>query len=456
MRAGRTCRAWRAPLARRLGELGGELDLILISTPGGAEAGALGNRLWAEVGGAFDAGHHAGRGALHGPRRYLWGLASGAAAGVAQILLPYFNLANIVMLFLLAVVFTAWRYGRGPDALSATVNVAVFDFLFVPPRFSFAVTDAQYLLTFVAMLATGILIGSLTARLRYQIKAATLREEREQSLYEMVRELSGALMRNQVAEICGRAVERSFRAGLPEGLDIGIAQWAYDHGEPAGMGTDTLPSSPLLYLPLWAPMRVRGVLAVAPQVPRWLMVPDQRRQPETFATLVAIALERVHYVEVAQDALVKMESERLRNSLLSALSHDLRTPLTAQIGMADSIAGALAPGPGADGPANLALTRELAQAMRENAGRIGQLVNNLLDMARLESGEVKLRKAWQPLEEVVGSALRLCGAALERQHLRIDLPAGLPLVEFDAVLIERVLCNLLENAAKYCPPGSHI
>ncbi|MCS6765069.1 MAG: DUF4118 domain-containing protein [Candidatus Protistobacter heckmanni] len=280
----------RAPLARRLGELGGELDLILISTPGGAEAGALGNRLWAEVDGAFDAGHHAGRGALHGPRPYLWGLASGAAAaGVAQILLPYFDLANIVMLFLLAVVFTAWRYGRGPAALSATVNVAVFDFFFVPPRFSFAVTDAQYLLTFVAMLATGILIGQLTARLRYQLKAATLREKRAQSLYEMARELSGALMRDQVAEICGRAVERSFRAGaalvlpdsaerleaapttpagLPEGLDIGIAQWAYDHGEPAGMGTDTLPSSPLLYLPLWAPMRVRGVLAVAPQVPR--------------------------------------------------------------------------------------------------------------------------------------------------------------------------------------------
>ncbi|MCS6763942.1 MAG: GAF domain-containing protein [Candidatus Protistobacter heckmanni] len=158
------------------------------------------------------------------------------------------------------------------------------------------------------------------------------------------------------------------------------------------MGTDTLPSSQLLYLPLWAPMRVRGVLAVAPQVPRWLMVPDQRRQLETFATLVAIALERVHYVEVTQDALVKMESERLRNSLLSALT----------------------PGPGADGPANLALARELAQAMRENAGRIGQLMNNPLDMARLESGEVKLRKAWQPLEEVVGSALQLCGAALGR------------------------------------------
>ncbi|HEY9029078.1 MAG TPA: ATP-binding protein, partial [Burkholderiaceae bacterium] len=233
------------------------------------------------------------------------------------------------------------------------------------------------------------------------------------------------------------------------GVDASLANWALSHGEAAGQGTGTLPASAMLYVPLKAPMRVRGVVALALRNPQRLAVPEQRRLLDTFASLLAIALERIHYVAVAQSTTVQMESERLRNALLGAISHDLRTPLAALAGMADSLrltAPPLAPA-----------HAEIAERLREAALRLNALVNNLLDMARLESGNVALNLQWQPLEEVVGSALRGLPVLAGRSHpVRVQLPPDLPLLQFDAVLIERVLANLLENAAKYTPAGSAI
>jgi two-component system sensor histidine kinase KdpD len=225
-----------------------------------------------------------------------------------------------------------------------------------------------------------------------------------------------------------------------------VADWCFRHGQPAGLGTATLAAQPWHYVPLQAPMRVRGVLALAPAQARWLLIPEQAQQLDTLARQIAIALERVHYVEVAQQAVVEMESERLRSALLGAISHDVRTPLTALIALAESLQTLPE---GAD-------ARQAARAIVAQAHQLHALVSNLLDMARLESGiaagAVNLRRDWQSVEEVVGSAIRSARPALADMAVRTALPVDLPLVEFDAVLIERVLVNLLENAAKYGAP----
>ncbi|SFB20446.1 two-component system, OmpR family, sensor histidine kinase KdpD [Collimonas sp. OK607] len=404
---------------------------------------------------------------------YLWALAVCVLVTLlATPILPFFDLANIVMLYLLAEVLIAIRFGRGPAIFVALLSIASFDFFFVPPRFSFAVSDFQYLLTFGVMLAVGLTITHLTAGLRYQARIASDREARSRALFEFARALSGVLQTEQIFETSRLFLQRSFQAktlllipddagrlqmpavipddvaNVASALDMGIAQWAFDNASSAGIGTDTLPASSYLYLPLVAPMRTRGVLVILPYSRRWILIPEQQQQLYTFATLTAIALERVHYVEVAQDALVRMESERLRNSLLSALSHDLRTPLTALIGLSESLV--------LSKPPLQQHQQVLAGALHSEMLRMSALVTNLLDMARIQSGEVKLNLQWQPFEEVVGSALRASGSALLGHGVEIRVAHELPLIRFDAVLIERVLCNLLENAAKYTPAGSHI
>ena len=208
------------------------------------------------------------------------------------------------------------------------------------------------------------------------------------------------------------AVRSTRRAGSPS--NPGAAQWAFDKGQPAGVGTDTLAGSAFLYLPLHAPMRTRGVLAIRPQSRRLLLVPEQQRQLDTFAALAAIALERVHYVEVAQQALLRMESERLRNSLLvGALARPAHAARRA--GRPRRIADADQAG------AVRRRSSRSAQAIADEAHRMSALVNNLLDMARIQSGEVKLRREWQPFEEVVGSALKAAQPALAHHQVETDL-----------------------------------
>jgi two-component system sensor histidine kinase KdpD len=231
-------------------------------------------------------------------------------------------------------------------------------------------------------------------------------------------------------------------------MDAAAAQWAHDRSQPAGAGTDTLPGNDFLFLPLKAPVRTRGVLAIQPERSRDVMIPEQMRQYETFAALTAIALERVHYVEVARDALIKIESERLRNSLLAALSHDLRTPLAALLGLSEAMV--------LTQPPMSAEQVDIARTIAEETKRLIALVNNLLDMARIQSGEVKLNLQWHPIEEVIGSALRSASGALGGRPVAVDLAPDLPLVQMDAVLIERVLANLLENAAKYAGAQAHV
>jgi two-component system sensor histidine kinase KdpD len=403
-------------------------------------------------------------------QRYGWAaLACTATTVLSWPLHNYFAQANIVMLFLLTVVGVALRFGRGPAVLTSFMSVGLFDFFFVDPKLSFAVSDVQYLMTFAVMLVVGLITGQLTAGLRYQAQVAAEREARSRALFELTSDLASALQTEQVMQIAEDGLAREVRGqallyildaqerlqpSLRESFqrvvdqpDLGTARWALDHDQPAGLSTDTLPGSAWFYLPLIAPVRTRGVLALKPHSERSVMLPELRTQLETYARVIGQALERVHYVEVAQQALVHIESERLRNSLLSALSHDLRTPLAVVYGLAQTLAGM------SDLPI---AARDLSEALRQQSQRVSAMVNNLLDMARLQSGTVCLNRQWQPVEEVVGSALQAMQPALSKHVLVVQIPADLPLLHLDAVLMERVLCNLLENAAKYTPEGSRI
>lgn len=399
-------------------------------------------------------------------RPYLWALiACALAAIVAAPMHATLAPSNTVMLFLLAVLLVAARWGRGPAVLAAFVSVGLFDFFFVPPRFSFAVSDLQYLITFGVMLAVALITGQLTAGLRLQASLAQRKHEQTQALYEMARDLAGALTLKQVSDIVDKIVQNQL--GLQANLltpdaqarlqslatadfpvDMQYALLAYEQAQVVEDGDVSAFGQGAIYFPVRSPMRVRGVLIVAARAPSLALLQEQKPLLSTLASLVAIAVERLHYVEVAQTAQLETVSERLRSSILSALSHDLRTPLTVLVGLAESLTLAK--------PALPAASLETAQAMREQALRLSGLIGNLLDMARLHAGRVHLRKEWQPLEEVVGASLQLLGPSLHGHRVLTDLAADLPLLEFDAVLIERVLCNLLENAAKYSPVHSAI
>ncbi|MBC8747957.1 two-component system sensor histidine kinase KdpD [Paraburkholderia sp. WC7.3g] len=465
----------RRPVGERIAEKSGDLDLTLIrvsSERGGGEQ----RRLLNTTANAWREALSAARERRSPPRAYALALAIGTAITLlSSQLIDRIDLTNLVMLYLLGVIFTAVKLGRGPGVVLSFASVTAFDFFFVPPRLSLSVADTQYLLTFFGMLLTSLVISNLTASLRREASVARHREQRTGAMYEMARELAAALTTEQIVGIGSRHVSEVFGARvailLPDSadqvkqkiedpdaaitlegdaLDLDVGQWVYDQQKPAGHGTDTLPAAAALYLPLKAPMRTRGVLAVVVRDERELTVPEQRRMLDAFAAQIALALERVHYVDIARDALVNMESERLRNSLLSAISHDLRTPLTTIVGFSSM----LAQGRQQRSAGEEERSDELVDAIHEEALRMTGIVTNLLDMARLQAGSLQLNQQWTLLEETVGAALRACRRVLADHPVQVTLPADLPLLHLDAVLMERLFSNLFENAAKYTPSGT--
>lgn len=392
----------------------------------------------------------------------------GVTLAVAVLLRMLLKLPDPEMLFLLAVMLTAVRFGRGPSLVAAALAVACFDFFFVPPLYAFDVADRQYILTFVTMFGVGFVLSELAGRLKRQEREAVSREERTAVLYALSRDLASADDPAQIARVATRHAAHIFSARAAilhvdavgelrvigvspadttlDAKDLSVAKWALEHAELAGLGTDTLPGSDTVC----APLRIAsafGVLALRPTHKATLRA-EQRAFLDVFCRQVAVALERVRLAVEARTSALRAKTEEMRSSLLSSVSHDLRTPLASITGAATSLR---------DDPDLSASTRdELVDSICEEAVRLERLVANLLDMTRLDSGAVALKRDWVPLDEIVGSALTRLEDRLGDRSVNVRLPSDLPLLFVDPVLFEQLFVNLLENAAKYTAPGTPI
>lgn len=402
---------------------------------------------------------------------YVWaGVVTAGCTLVAYALFPYLAATNLVMVYLAGVVAVSLSCGRGPSILASFLSVALFDFCFVPPYGNFAVQDSEYLFTFVVMLLTGLTVSELTARVRAQTEATRRRERRTAALLELSLELASLPTREAVAQAARRIVRAALdvEAWLvapnserrltsidpaPEAQapakDEGVIQWVFDHGESAGRGTATLPGGEGTYLPLSVTGGTIGVLGVRPLEPGHTLDTTQQQLLEAFAGQIAGAIERCNLAVEAEHVRLQMETERLRNSLLSAVSHDLRTPLATITGAASMLVEA-------DERLEPTTRRELADSIWDESARLNQLVANLLDLTRLEAGAIRIDRQWQPIEEVIGVALRRLERPLAEHPLVTSLPNDLPPVPIDGLLIQQVLINLLDNAIKFSPPGGAI
>lgn len=403
---------------------------------------------------------------------YAWaGALVATATTVSWLAAGRSELADIVMIHLLAVVIAAMRFGYGPSLFAAVLSVAAVDVLFVPPYFSFAVTDFRHVFTFGVMFVVALVISHLTKRIRDQADSARERERRTASLYAISRELGVGQSRAELLDIAGRHLHEMFDArvevflpnvdGVPERVfgeregDTsgderirGVVEWVWLHRRAAGLGTDTLPASPALVVPIRGSRGRVGVLALTPVGDAHFEDPDARQLVETFSGLVGSAIERTQLTDEARRARLRAETEHLRNALLSSVSHDFRTPLGVVTGATSVLLDE-------EAETDDATKRELLQTAHDEAERLSRLVRNLLDMTRLDAGALTLSKTPSSIEEVVGSALARTADRLHGRAVATEVPHDL-VVPCDPALVEQVVINLLENATKYAPAGTPI
>ena len=403
---------------------------------------------------------------------YLWAIVvTLSSALLAHLMFGKFELANLIMFFLLGVVFIATRFGRGPSILASLLGVAIFDFFFVNPYLSFSVADSQYLVTLVAMLTVGMVISNLMANVRSQAKVAAHRERRATVLYAMSKDLASSRNEDEIVRTAVRHLHSEFGSRNvilfpdPNGLivypkdpsmreslhaaDLSVAQWVLDNNEIAGQGTHTLAGAEATYFPLSNGEAVVGVLVLLPVNLRRIFLPEQQKLLDTFLQQIAQAITRVRLAEQAKKTQLDMEAERLRNSLLSSISHDLRTPLATIVGSASTLVEE-------DKALKAEDKLELNRAIYDEAQRMSTLVNNILDMARLDAGAVVLNKQWYPLDEIIGTVLTRLQKRLAGRPVTVKLPPGTPMIYVDTVMIEQVLINLLENVLRYTPEKSPV
>jgi two-component system sensor histidine kinase KdpD len=384
----------------------------------------------------------------------------GAVAAGCLALRDRLATVDAAMLLLLAVVLVASRYRRGPAVFASLLSIAAFDFLFVPPYYTFAVHDTAYLLTFVVMLLVALAMSRLTGVIREFALEAETGERRSRAVAALTADLAGKGTSGEVAESVGGhvagVVDGLVQVLTPDELDLLepsatrlVARTAYQEGRAAGPGTGRCEDADVLVAPLRTANRRLGVLAVRLEHPERAPSADQVRTLEALADQASLALERALLAERHERARTEAEAERLRTALLSSLSHDLRTPLAtiegAASGLLEEHSGLTAAG-----------RAELADTILQESQRMNRLVSNLLNMVRVETGALAVTRAWQPLEETLGVALLRVEGKLGRREVAVNLPPDLPLVPIDEILIEQVFVNLLENAAKYTPETSTV
>jgi two-component system sensor histidine kinase KdpD len=403
-----------------------------------------------------------------------WLLSLGSVAactGIDALLSPYVTQVDLAMVYLLGIVFTASFAGRGPSFLATLLGVAAFDFFFVPPFYTFAVSDVRYLFTFGVMFIVAFVISSLTLRVREQAHAARQREKSTAALYNLSRELAHERGLERLSAAVVKHISDVFlsevvvllpddkgilvpMSGSPDTLildkrELSVGQWVFGHNQRAGLGTDTLPGAKALYLPLVASSKTVGVVGILPGTAGSAFNLEQIHALESFANQSAMAIERAFLAEEAQQALLKAETETLRNTMLSSVSHDLRTPLAAITGAATTLL-----------QHDVALDqfgrRELLQTISEEADHLNKIIRNVLDMTRLEARTIRVKKEWQAIEEIAGVVLNRLSDKFKSHPLTANLPEDLPLVPFDPLLIEQVLMNMFDNALKYSPAGASL
>ena len=390
---------------------------------------------------------------------------------ISLVLRPHLQITDIAMLFLLAVVVVGYRHHRPAALLACVLSIAAFDFGFVPPYYTFDVHEAAYFLTFGVMLAVALVMTQLTTRIRSQAEDAKEREQRTAARFAMSRELAtvdsipaqiavterhigqaGSGEASVVLEEArgGSSAQRWPDDGVFDSVAVRVAaSWAYENGESAGWGTSQCAEAEALVIPLRSSSRTLGVVTLKPESPDRILSAPERRSVESLASQAATTLERSLLAQGHEQARMEVESERLRTALLSSLSHDLRTPLASIEGAASSLLQE-------SGLMSQEVQRDMAETILEESRRMTRLVTNLLDMVRVETGDLAVQKQWQPLEEALGVALLRVEERLAGHIVETRLPPDLPLVPIDELLVEQVFINLLENAAKYTSAGTSI
>ncbi len=391
---------------------------------------------------------------------------------IGHLIISFFDIANVILLYLLPVLVAAVRWGRGPSLFASLLGVLAFDFFFVPPVFSFAVGDIKYLFTFAVFLLVGLVTGAMAMRVRDELEKTQQREKRTLALYALSEKIASkadlgdvlATFARTVAEAVDGQVsilagekDRVVRelASYPESAGawdekkMAVARWVLEHGQSAGRGTEILREASELIFPIKADKKTLAALCVNLGTERKPLPTEKRQLIEAFANLAAVAIIRLNLAEEAEQVQRLAESEKLHKALLDSISHDLRTPLASITGAVTSL---LAEGSSYDQEAK----GILLDTIKEGAFRLNRFVANLLDMARLQSGSLKLHGEWCDIQDVVGVTLREVHDVVEGHPVLVNIGPDLPLVQADFGLVEHVLINLLENAAKYAPGGSEI